>query len=43
MWSDEEAFWHADGELGSHGLDAVHYLALVAQEDDAQAGEVGVR
>ncbi len=41
--SDEEAFGHADGELGPHGLYAVHDLALVAEQDDAQAGQVGVR
>ena len=35
--SHEETFRHLDGQLSPHRLDAVHDLALVAQQDDAQS------
>ena len=40
--SHEEPFRHANGQLGPHGLDAVHDLALVSQQDDSQSRKVGV-
>lgn len=39
--SDEEALGQVGRQLRPHGLDAVHDLLLVADERDAERGEVG--